>query len=148
MEMCLIFFGCFFEWNLVLLLTMYFNRLQTAIGKHLLSPSSITCNKWSVMLLKNFTGCERREMWNSFCFEVLHVAWPEPQWKRSVMGVRSSPINTINVEIMPVSASYITQKKKLPYNQHLVSACFVSTFDLRFEPADVCFYLRYLVSYT
>ena len=29
-----------------------------------------------------------------------------------------------------------------------MSARFVSTFDLRFEPAAICFYLRFLVSYT
>ena len=28
---------------------------------------------------KNYTGYERREMSNSSRFEVLHVAWPEPQ---------------------------------------------------------------------
>ena len=40
------------------------------------------------------------------------------------------------------------RKKILAYHQHLVSARFVSNFDLRFEPTATCFYLRYSVSYT
>ena len=60
---------------------------------------------------KNFTGCEPREMSNSFCFEVLHVSWPEPQGKGSGMGARSPLINSTIVEVRPLSVPYITQEK-------------------------------------
>ena len=37
----------------------------------------------TVKYKKNFTACERREISNGFRFEILHVAWPEPQRKRA-----------------------------------------------------------------
>ena len=73
-------------------------------------------------------------MLGGFCFKVPHVArnlsgnvggWvlvdPPPSMKR------------IFVEIKPLKVSCIT-KTKLTCHQHLISARFVSTFDLRFEP--------------
>ena len=85
---------------------------------------------------KNFTGCEQQKMSNSFSFKVLHIAWPELLRKRSII-----------VEKLPPTVPYKTQEK-LAYHQLFVSACFVSTFDLGFEPAAICFYLRYSVSLT
>ena len=67
-----------------------------------------TSRMWNC--LKNFTGCDRREMSNSFRFKVLHVAWLEPQRKRWGKGARSPRINSINVEIWPQNVWYITQK--------------------------------------
>ena len=91
---------------------------------------------------KNFTVCERREVWNSFRFEVLHIALPEPQRKCGVLGARILPINRNNVDIWSLNVSFIAQKK-LGYYQHLVSARFIKTFGLRFELAAICFNLRY-----
>ena len=66
-------------------------------------------------------------MSNYFRFKVLHVAWPEPQRKRSVMGARSPPNSITDFEIWPLNKSYITQK-----NACLPSASCVSAFCFNF----------------
>ena len=72
-------------------------------------------------------------------FKVLHVEC------RSLSGNVGSepppPMKYSIVEIQHLAVSIIAQKK-LSYHQHHVSLRFVSSFDLRFEPAATCVYLR------
>ena len=98
---------------------------------------------------KNIIGCEGQEISNGFRYKVLHFEWLEPQRK---WGGRSSPppppsMKLINADIFSLNVSFITQSK-LACHQYLLLARFVSTFDLRFEPAATYLYLRYSVSIT